>query len=150
MFHVTLVLDSNDTFLKVIDQNFNHFFAHKFNPNATIEWFSGDLKTKSGSLKNTDFRNMTFDVRTDFEGVKELLNFSPYGMNLYQFNKPLSGSLVLESLNESSINKVLQQNGLQHTYSLAYEFLSISSFDEAYIESIRKIYHDLILSEEHL
>lgn len=150
MFHVTLILDSDDILLKVIDKNFNDFFVHQFNPNPTIEWFSGDLKIKSESLKNIEFRNMTFDVRTDLDGVKKLLNFNSNGFNLYQFNKPITGSLLLETLKEASRNNILKQNGLQHIYSMSYEFLTISSFDEVFIETIRRIYSDLILSQKHL
>ena len=147
MFQITLILDSDDTFLKVIDKNYNYFFANQFNPNSTTEWFSGDLKTLKGSLDDLEFRNMTFDVRTDLRGVKKLLNFNPYSIKLYQFNKPLSGSLVIESLHEASKTNILKQNGLKHTYSLSYEFLTISSFDENFIKLIAENFKELLPPE---
>jgi hypothetical protein len=135
---IVFEIESNDEIFQLVDKKFEHFFIHKFNPQDTVEWNKADLKILGLDLINTSVRKMEFDVLTDFEGLKKIIAFNTNQLKIYQFNKPIPDTLLLESLPESSRKKILLQNGFQHSFFIDFEFVTIESADQEYLQSIRK------------
>lgn len=55
---------------------------------------------------------------------------------MYQFEKPISDSLIIEYLPEKARYSILKQNGLKHFFFIDFEFITISSFDADFIKKI--------------
>lgn len=140
-------INSNEEIWELIDKNFNHIFIHKFMPNQAIEWWSTDLKMKNNeTFENLSVRNMEFDISTDLGGLEKILTLNTYQLRIYQFDKPIPHTLSLEHLPENNRGKILQQNGLKQTYFCDFEFLTISSVNDKFIEGIENnpIFRDRI------
>jgi hypothetical protein len=138
MFSTTLSLNTNEAVFKLINKNFNHFLIHQFNPTYTSEFTKASIKSKGINLTDITVRKMSFDVLCDLKTIKEISLLNTKYLNIYQFNKPISDSLLIENLKPEIVDRVLKQNGLQHKYFLNHEFLSIYSFDEEYIHNIEQ------------
>ena len=139
MKELTIEIESENELWSLFDKRNDYIFIHRFNPNEVIEWWKSDIKIKPDvGFKNLSVRNMTFDLQTDLKGLKQILKLQTRQINIYQFDKPVPDTLCIESLPEKSILDILKKNGLKHKYSIDYEFVTIQSFDEKYIESIIK------------
>jgi hypothetical protein len=139
MLEITLQIESDQEILKLFDKNFNTFFIHKFNPNESIEWWKTTFKIKSGEVLNDiSVRGMELDIQTDWQGLKQILALNARFQSIYQFDKPVPNTLVFDYLPEDQRNVILKQNGLKHYFIIEYEFITIGSFDIAFIESIEK------------
>lgn len=137
MKELVFEINSNEEIWELIDKNFDHIFIHKFMPNQAIEWWSTDIKMKNGdTFENLAVRNMEFDISTDLAGLRKILTLNNYQLRIYQFDKAIPHTLSLEHLPEYNREKILQQNGLKHTYFCDFEFLTISSTEEKFIEEI--------------
>jgi hypothetical protein len=136
MFSTTLSLNTNDEVIKLIDKDYNHFLIHQFNPTYSSDWKHADVKMNGVSLKDITVRKMSFDILCDIKKVEEitLLNI-PY-LNIYQFSKPISDSLLIENLKPVIKDRILLQNGLQRKYFINNEYITIYSFDESFINNI--------------
>jgi len=137
MKHIVFEIESNDDILELIDKRFDHFFIHKFNPHNTIEWYSADLKTANFDFKGATIRNMELDLQTNLDGLKKLIDLNTNYLRIYQFEKSVPDTLLIEHLPENTIEKILLQNGLRHLFFIDFEFLILSSFDEEYIDMIK-------------
>ncbi|ESU25053.1 hypothetical protein FEDK69T_02430 [Flavobacterium enshiense DK69] len=133
---IRVTIDSNDDILNVVDKNLNYIFIHKFMPNAAVEWWKTDLKMKTGEVFDFQVRNMEFDIQTDLDGLKIIIELNTNQLRIYQFDRPVPSTLSLELLPEKLRESILKQNGLKHIFFCDFEFLSISSFDEDYIDRI--------------
>ena len=139
MNELTFEIESNQEIWELIDKRINHVFIHKFNPHEVIEWWKTDLKINDGiELKGIAVRDMNFDVQTDLNGLKQILNLDTRQLRVYQFEKPVPDTLTLEHLPENSKHQILKQNGMQHFFWIDFEFISISSFDFEYLKSIEE------------
>ena len=115
----------------------NHIFLHKFIPNETLQWWKTDLKSKNGiEFRNLSVRLMEMDIQTELIELKQLLELNTNFLNVYQFDKPISDTLQVESLPENSKDKILKKNGLKHWFFIHFEMITISSFDDDFIEKI--------------
>lgn len=147
MKELVFEINSNEEIWELIDKNFNHIFIHKFMPNKAIEWWSTNLKMKNNeTFENLSVRNMEFDISTDLAGLQKILTLNTYQLRIYQFDKPIPHTLSLEHLPENNRKKILQQNGLKQSYFCDFEFLTISSVDDKFIEGIENnpIFRDRI------
>nr|WP_315198372.1 hypothetical protein [uncultured Flavobacterium sp.] len=137
MTEITFEINSNQEIWDLFDKNLNSIFIHKFSPNQVIEWWKTDLKMKNGSeFKNLSVRQMELDIQTDLSGLKKILELTTYQLRIYQFDKPVSDTLIIERLPEKSVNAILKQNGLKHYFFIDYEFITIGSFENDFIKSI--------------
>ncbi len=137
MKEIVFEIHSNEEIWTLIDKNFNHIFIHKFMPNEAIEWWKTDIRMKNGeTYGNLKVRNMQFDILTDLNGLKRILDMNTYHLSIYQFDKPVPDTLSLEYLPESNREKILQQNGLKHCYNCDFEFMTIASSSEKFIKDI--------------
>ena len=137
MKEITIEIESENELWSLFDKKHDYIFIHKFNPNEVIEWWKSDIKINPDfELKNLSVRNMKFDLQTDLNGLKEILKLQTRQLIIYQFDKPVPDTLCIETLPEKSILKILKTNGLKHKYSIDYEFVTINSFDEKFIETI--------------
>jgi len=137
MEEITIKTESNKEIWELIDKKIGFIFLHKFNPNQAISWWKTDLKLKHGEiLQNITVRQMEFDLQTDLPGLKKLIDLNTQHLSVYQFEKPISDTLVLERLPENSKEQILRQNGLNHIFWIDFEFLTIRSFDKDFINSI--------------
>ncbi len=139
MFEITIEINSNEDIWLILDKKMNSIFIHKFNPNNTIEWWKTDLKIKNGStFKNISVRELVCDIQTDLDGLKQILELTTNQLRIYQFEKKIADSLIIENIPEKSRFEILKQNGLRHFFFLDFEFLTISSFDINFINRIKK------------
>lgn len=139
MKEITIELESQNELWSLFDKKSDYIFIHKFNPNEVIEWWKSDIKIKPDfGFKNLSVRNMKFDLQTDLNGLKEILKLQTRQLSIYQFDKPVPDTLCIETLPEESLLDILKKNGLKHKYSIDYEFVTIYSFDEKFMETIIK------------
>lgn len=137
MKEIVFEINSNAEIWSLIDKNFDHVFIHKFMPNQAIAWWKTDIKMKNGEFyENLNVRNMEFDILTDLNGLQKILALNSYHLRIYQFDKPVPDTLSIEHLPPNNLEQILLQNGLKHTYFCDFEFLTISSSDEKFIECI--------------
>lgn len=137
MKEIIFDINSNQEIWSLIDKNYNHIFIHKFMPNETIEWWQTDIKMKNNeTYEKLAVRNMKFDILTDLNGLKKILDLNTHYLRIYQFDKPIPDTLSIEHLPSNNRDRILQQNGLKHFYSCDFEFLTISSSSEQFIQDI--------------
>ena len=137
MKEITFDINSNQEIWSLIDKDYNHIFIHKFMPNETIEWWKTDIKMKNNeTYEKLEVRNMEFDILTDLNGLKKILDLNTNQLRIYQFDKPVPNTLSIEYLPQNNRERILQQNGLKIFYFCDFEFLTISSFDEKFIKDI--------------
>ena len=80
---------------------------------------------------------MEFDLQLDLFKLRRLLEVDNRQLRIYQFERPIPNTVVLEHLPESSRDKILLQNGLRHFFFVNFEFLTVRSFDTNFIAAIR-------------
>lgn len=151
MHSITLETESNDDILGLFDPKVPYFFVHRFDPSPAIRWFDADVKTSSGLLlRNAQVRSMQFDLQTDIEGIKQILELPVYQLGIYQFARKVPDTLVLDYLPEGSREKILQSNGLKHFFWTNFEFLTVESFESEFIQAIAEnpIFRDRITKKE--
>ncbi|MBW8359863.1 MAG: hypothetical protein K0M63_08710 [Weeksellaceae bacterium] len=137
MTELTFEINSSDELWTLIDKRFNHILIYKFTPNEAVAWWKTDLKMKDGELfENLSVRNMEFDIRTDLDGLKRILELNTPHISIYQFDKPVPDTLALQYLPPQHLESILRQNGLKNTYSCEFEFLSVASADGKFIAAI--------------
>lgn len=123
----------------LFDKSLSNIFIHKFWPVEAIHWWKTDLKLENGLvLKDCSVRGMEFDLQTDLNGLKQILDMNTNQLRIYQFEKPVPHTLTLEQLSEKSKFQILRQNGLKHFFWLNFEFITVSSFEESFIEAIEE------------
>jgi hypothetical protein len=134
---IVMEIDSNEELFQLIDKRFDHIFIHKFNPHGVFEWSTANLKIGNLDIKGASVRHMQFDVQTNIEGLRKFTKLNTNYLSVYQFEKAVADTLVLENLHENSKEKILFHNGLKHIFSIDFEVLTIESNDENFINSIR-------------
>ncbi|MBW8360611.1 MAG: hypothetical protein K0M56_00325 [Kaistella sp.] len=130
-------IQSNHEIWSLIDKRYDHILIHKFRPNEAVAWWETDIKMKNGeAFEHLQVRNMEFDVSTDLKGLKRILELNTLHLCIYQFNRPIPNTLSLEYLSSEHLEKILEQNGLQHIYFCKFEFLTLASSDEKFLSTI--------------
>jgi len=138
MHQLTFKVNSNEEIWELFDKKLNAIFIHKFMPNEAIEWWETNLKTRSETeLKGLSVRQMEMDIQTDLNGLKKILELNTRFLRVYQFEKPIPGSLTIERLPEKNREHILKQNGLKHFFFINFEFLTVESFDSEFIRAIK-------------
>lgn len=139
MTEITFDINSNEEIWELIDKKFNSIYIHEFNPHEIIEWWKTDVKTKDGKiLKNLFVRDMKMDIQTDLLGLKKILQLNSNQFDIYQFDKPISDTLVISNIPLNNLNNILKKNGLKHYFKIDFEMITIKSFDSDYILEIEK------------
>jgi hypothetical protein len=138
MIEITIEIESNEDIWQLLDKRLEIVFIHKFRPNNKIEWWKTNLEIKNGTkFTDLNIRQMEMDIQTDLIGLKNLLEINSHQLRIYQFDKNIPDSLIIENIPEKSRFDILKQNGLRHTFFLDFEFLTIRSFDFEYINAIK-------------
>ncbi|MGQ2984054.1 hypothetical protein [Flavobacterium sp.] len=137
MYNLTLEIGSNKQLLDIIGNSPDYFLLHKHMPQPALRWEKADIHINGLVLDNVDIRCLQFDVKTNFQELNRIIRHSIYNISIYQFEKPIADTLVIEYLPENAKEHILRKNGLKHIFSLEYEFLTVSSFDESFIDNIR-------------
>ena len=139
MKSITLEIESNSEIVSLFDKSVKYFFVHRFDPHPIMEWYKADVKLGDGfELKNANVRSMEFDLQTDLYGIKKILELNTNQLGIYQFDKVLPDTLVLEHLPEESKDMILKNNGLKHFFWIDFEFITIESFDSDFIKLIEE------------
>ncbi|QHL87552.1 hypothetical protein GU926_08915 [Nibribacter ruber] len=139
MKEIIFDINSNEEIWELIDKSVNNIFIHKFWPTEVIHWWKTDLKFETGLvLKDSLVRGMEFDLQTDLNGLKQILEMNTNQLRIYQFDKPVPDTLRLEHLPEDSKFKILKQNGLRHFFWVDFEFMTVSSFDDEFLKAIER------------
>lgn len=131
-------LDNADLW-EIIDKNVEHVLLHQFNPHTTIEWWTSSISlNKNNELKNISVRQMHFDLLTDLSQLKRILELNTLYLDIYQFNRPVPNTLLIDYLPENARENILKQNGLEHIIIIDLEDTIIKSFNADYISNIRQ------------
>lgn len=138
MFSITLSITESKTIIDIINKEHNHFLVHQFNPTYSYDWMKTTVKNEIISLDNISIRKMSFDILCDLKTIEKITQSHTHYLNIYQFNKTVSNSLVIENLNTNTIDKILLQNGLEYKYFINNEYLTVYSFDKEFITKIEK------------
>jgi hypothetical protein len=138
MHRITLELESYQQISDIIGNAPGYFLVPNFTPHEAIGWAKASISINGFSLANADVRNMSFDLRTDREGLEKVLNHSTQQFDIYCFSKPVPDTLVIGYLPEQGRDNILKQNGMLHVFDVSFEFLTISSFDEGFIRNIKE------------
>jgi len=139
MKELAFEINSNEEIWGLFDKSISNIFIHKFWPVEAIHLWKTDLKLENGlELKDCSIRGMEFDLQTDLNGLKQILDMNTNQLRIYQFEKPVPHTLKLEQLPEKSKFQILRQNGLKHFFWIDFEFITISSFDEDFIKAIEE------------
>ena len=137
MKNLCFEINSNEEIWSLIDKNIDNIFIHKFMPNERISWWKTSLKMPNDIVfENLQVRSMEFDLQTNLDGLKQIIEMNTNQLRIYQFKKPLPDNLVLEYLPENNREKILIQNGLKHFFFCDFEFISIESCDLNFLEKI--------------
>jgi len=138
---ITVEIESQEELLGLFDETQEHVFIHQFNPNQVLEWWKSSIRTKNGvELENISVRNMKFDLQIPFSELKRILELNTRQLRIYQFEKCVPDTLDLNHLPEHSRTEILRSNGLKHFFWIDFEFVTVSSFDEGFIERIRSVH----------
>jgi len=139
MKEITIELKSENELWSLFDKRYDYILIHKFNPNEAILWWKSDIRVNENfEIKDTYVRNMQFDIQTDLTGLEKVLQLKTRQLRIYQFDRPVPDTLCIETLPDESINKILKSNGLKHKYWIDFEFVTVCSFDERFIETINE------------
>lgn len=138
MHHITLEIESNKQLSDIMGNMPGHYLVPNFTPHQAIGWAKADISINGFTLANADMRNMTFDLRTNRDGLEKVLNHRTQQFVIYSFSKPVPDTLVIDYLPEHGRENILKQNGLLHVFDVSFEFLTISSFDEGFLLWIRQ------------
>jgi len=137
MFRISVEISTNEEIWELFDKSLDHIFIHKFNPNEAIEWWRTSVKMKNGHLlDNVLARQLQFDLQTDLKGLRQIMDLVTYQLSIYQFDKPVPHTLIMDYLPEQKREAILKQNGLKHSFFIDFEFLTVESFDVDFIRSI--------------
>ena len=149
MKHLTLQIDSNEELQDIIGRTSGYFLVHQFMPQQALHWENADIKINGLTLHNAAVRSLQFDLKTDLAGVLEIIKLNTLNLSIYQFDKPVPDTLVIEYLPEQAREAILKQNGLQHIFYCDFEFLKINSFDEAFLNTINNhpVYSERIITK---
>ena len=129
----------NSELWQIIDKKAEHILIHQFNPHQTIEWWSTSIQIKEDfELKNVSVRQMTFDLLTNLDGLKKILDLNSLYLNIYQFNRPISGTLLIYDLPEKSKDSILKQNGLEYIIENNLEDTIVYSFNIDFLNNLRQ------------
>ena len=138
MKKISFEINSNEEIWNLIDKNIDYIFIHKFIPNNNSSWWKTNLKLPNNFLlDNLEVRNLEFDIQTNLDGLRQIIEMNTNQLRIYQFEKPVSDNLILESLPENSRENILLQNGLKHYYFCNFEFITIESNDSEFLNQIK-------------
>jgi len=138
MEEIQIVLRTEEELWELFDKTLDHIMLDRLYPYARQDWQKGSLKMGNGvNLEDVEFRYLSCDLRTNLKGLKSILKLPVYGLRVFQSSKPWPSSLILNRLNEGSVDKVLAMNGVRHFFALSYEFVTIRSFDPEFIARIK-------------
>lgn len=138
MQSVIFTIDSNKDILEFIDKSVKHIFIPDYRAQNTLKWWESTVKVSFGAvLENISVRQMQFDIQTDLDGLKQILNFENNFLDIYQFSKAVPDSLVIDSLPENNRDNILRQNGLEYIIGIEHEFVCIQSIHPQFIQNLR-------------
>ncbi|WP_291724701.1 hypothetical protein [Bernardetia sp.] len=139
MREITIEIDSNEEIWRYIDEKLNHIYISNFRPKSSFSWWKTDLKiSESQTFENISVRNMSLDLQVDLTTLRKLIELNTQSLIIYQFDKPIPDTLLVAELMEQSKENILFQNGLKHSFFINFEFLTVKSFDENFIEDLQK------------
>jgi len=139
MRELVFEIESNAEIWEILDKELNTILIHGFMPNESIQWWKTDLKLKDGTVFNDlSVRQMTMDIKTDLNGLKRIIDLNSSYLAVYQFEKDISDTLTIDRIPPAKLNDILKKNGLKHRFDIHFEFITVSSFDDSFIEGIEQ------------
>jgi len=137
MESIRFTLDSNLEIWEFIDKKVDHLLIHDFHAHNILEWWKSTVAlSPEKTVENIKVRNMRFDIQTNISGLRQILEHGSNFIDIYQFDKPISDTLVIESLPSNNAETILKQNGLQHIISVDFESITVRSVNPNFIKSI--------------
>ena len=129
----------NSELWDILDKKCDHILVHQFNPHQTIAWWTTSIKIRENlELKNVSVRQMNFDLLTNLDGLKSILELNSLYLYIYQFNRPVSGGLLINDLPAESKDSILKQNGLEYIIMNELEDTIIYSFNIDFLTNLRQ------------
>ncbi|MDF3025813.1 MAG: hypothetical protein K0S23_120 [Fluviicola sp.] len=134
---IRFTIDTNLEIWEFIDKTVDHILIRSFQAHNILEWWESTVKlSPTNTLKNVKVRNMQFDIQTNISGLRQILEQESNSLDIYQFNKAISDTLVIEALPDNDAERILIQNGLQHIISVNFESITVLSIRPDFIKGI--------------
>lgn len=130
-------IESNNELLELFDKSLEYVYISRFNPHEIIEWWETSLQIESKVL-DLRVRNMEFDIQLKLDEIEQILDIKTNQLDIFQLDKPLPDSLVLEKLPKETQFKILIENGMKHWFCIEFEHVSVISIDESFIDKVRE------------
>ena len=135
---ISFEIKSNKEVWDIVDKTVDIVLLHKFDPHQIVEWWKTSLTISNDLiLDNIQVREMEFDLQTNLAGLKGILNLNSNFLFIYQFTKPISDTLTIQSLPDNSKEEILRQSGLEHIILIEFERVTIKSFKKEFIDSVK-------------
>ena len=132
-------IDNDEIFENIVDKCCSNILLHNFNPHESIKWLSTSINiNKDILLENVLVRNMCFDLQIDIYALKKILSIDRLYLNIYQFNRPIPNTLLIDHLPENNREKILRQNGLEHIIWIELEDTIVMSYNADFLKKIRE------------
>ena len=130
-------LDRSHIWEELIDKQYNYNLVHRFNPDYAVEWWNGSMQLQNIELANVQVRQMQVDLQVDLSVLKQLIFLNTHYLFIYQFSKPVPGSLLLENIPVSARDNILRQNEMRLSIEIQMDIVTVSSFDTEYIDRLK-------------
>ncbi|SNS41294.1 hypothetical protein SAMN05421640_0038 [Ekhidna lutea] len=122
--------NSNDEIWELIDKEYQWVLIPNFNPHEVVEWVSGTVTIDNSEIvTNHKVRMISFDILLEINDLKKVINLNTRNISIFQFDREVSDTLVIDHLPDSRINEILFENGLKYIYNIHYEFMTIQKFE---------------------
>lgn len=139
MESISFTIDTNREIWGFLDKTVDHVLVHNFHAHNNLEWWTSSIKINPQiTLANLKVRDMQFDIQTNVSGLQQILEIESNFLDIYQFTKPISDTLIIDALPKDNAINILKQNGLQHIIKVEFEFIMVKSFNSPFIQSIRE------------
>ncbi len=101
---------------------FPYVWLRKHMPHPAIQWWATQVPlSTAGAMTHLKVRELTYDLQMDIQlFFGHLREFIPYGVELYQFDRPIPDTLTLSHVPDNQKTKILLNNGAQAAFFLPH------------------------------
>lgn len=106
----------------LFDPNVPYIWVRDHMPNPTVEWWKTSLPiSMSDAIRPVVVRSLIYDLQMETQQFLEnLKEFIPFGIEAYQFNRPVPNTLTLNQIPVEKRTHILLNNGAQSAFLLPH------------------------------
>lgn len=106
----------------LLNPNVPYIWVRNHMPNPTVKWWITHLPiSTSDTVMQMKVRNLRYDLQMETQQfLDNLKEFVPFGIEIYQFDRPVPDTLTLNQIPEDKRTKVLLNNGGQSAFFLPH------------------------------